>query len=166
MRRLHRRSSIAAFIALAFLILAAPAALAAAAESPGLSIEDAWLRATPPGATVGAGFLQIVNKTQAADRLLAVEAPATAAKVELHQTIMTGTVAEMRPVTGGLVIPPGGRVTFQPGGTHLMFFGLKSRLSEGEHVKVRLIFEKAGKLEVDFAVRGVGAGAPQTMQMQ
>ncbi len=137
----------------------------AAIEAHGLKITSAWMRATPPGAKVAAGFLEIVNETKLPDRLIGVAAPSIAEKVEMHETIMRGTVAQMRPIVGGLVIPPGGSLTLKPGGIHLMFLGLKGRVTEGERIKARLTFEKAGTVDVEFAVRGIGAGAPQGMHM-
>ncbi|MGO9135080.1 MAG: copper chaperone PCu(A)C [Methylovirgula sp.] len=156
------RSGFASLALLGGLALSATATLpCAAADTKGIAITDAWIRATPPGATVGGGFLEIDNKGNAPDRLIGGAAPATADKVELHESIMQGDVAEMRELTQGVPVAPGGKVIFEPGGKHLMFLGLKGRLTEGQNVKVQLSFEKAGKIDVDFIVRGIGAGAPQ-----
>jgi hypothetical protein len=38
-----------------------------------------------------------------------------------------------------------------------MFVGLKGALEQGQHFKATLEFEKAGKVDVDFAVEGIGA---------
>jgi hypothetical protein len=38
-----------------------------------------------------------------------------------------------------------------------MFVGLKSDLKEKERLKGTLVFEKAGMIEVDFAVESMGA---------
>jgi hypothetical protein len=38
-----------------------------------------------------------------------------------------------------------------------MFLGLKKQLMLGEHVKATLQFEKAGAVDVDFTVEGIGA---------
>jgi len=130
----------------------------------GLKIETPWARATPPGATVGAGYLRIVNNGKTADRLIGVSAP-IARKVGVHETIIKGTVAEMREVSGGLAIPPEATVTLAPGSYHLMFEGLKAPFKQGARVEATLDFEKAGKVPVEFAVRGIGAGAPQPMHM-
>lgn len=131
----------------------------------GLKIKAPWARETPPSAKVGAGFLTIVNTTKAPDRLVGASAPAAAAKVEIHETIMSDNVAQMRPLVGGLVIPPGATVTLKPGSYHIMFVDLKAPFVKGERIKATLDFEKAGKVDVEFTVRGVGAGAPQDMHM-
>jgi copper(I)-binding protein len=75
-------------------------------------------------------------------------------------------------MTNGLEIKPGQGVTLNPEGYHLMFVGLKQPLKKGEHVKVTLQFAKAGKVDVDFTVEGIGAmhggggGAMPGMKMQ
>jgi hypothetical protein len=60
-------------------------------------------------------------------------------------------------VTGGLEIKPGQTVELKPGGYHVMLMGLKEQLTQGQHFKATLEFAKAGKVDVDFAIEGVGA---------
>jgi copper(I)-binding protein len=64
----------------------------------------------------------------------------------------------MRQVTG-LEIKPGETVELAPGGMHVMLTGLKQPLRQGQTVKGTLVFEKAGTIEVEYAVEAVG-GAP------
>jgi copper(I)-binding protein len=70
---------------------------------------------------------------------------------------MDNGVMKMRPIAKGLEIMPGQTVEFKPGGYHVMFVGLKKQLTQGEHVKATLQFEKAGKVDVDFTVESIGA---------
>ena len=65
----------------------------------------------------------------------------------------------MRPVDGGLAIPPGGTVVLEPGGRHLMFMGLLEPLEEGDRRIVTLAFEHAGAVEAEFVVLRRRAGA-------
>jgi copper(I)-binding protein len=41
-----------------------------------------------------------------------------------------------------------------------MLMGLKQQLEKGQRVKATLEFEKAGKVDIEFAVEAIGAGAP------
>jgi copper(I)-binding protein len=41
-----------------------------------------------------------------------------------------------------------------------MFVGLKQQLKQGQHFKASLQFEKAGKVEVEFDIAGIGATSP------
>lgn len=147
-----------------FRILAAAAALLALALPAGaheykagsLFIGHPWSRATVPGAKVGGAFLTVRNDGKEADRLVAVTVP-FAAKAEIHESLEEDGVAKMRPIEGGVEIKPGETVEFAPGGKHLMFVGLTAPLKKGEKVKGELQFEKAGKVEVEFAVEAPGA---------
>ena len=55
----------------------------------------------------------------------------------------------------------GGSVTLAPGGLHLMLMDLKGPLKQGTRVPVTLVFEKAGKIDVELSVEAMGAQAPQ-----
>src|SRR5215475_797352 len=114
--RLLSLGTLASIAWLAFSIISA-------AAGDGIAIRQAWSRATPKGAQVAAGYLTIENHGASPDKLISA-ATTAAAKVDLHEMAMAGGVMTMRPVDGGLVIPPGGSVTLAPGGSHLMFIGL------------------------------------------
>jgi periplasmic copper chaperone A len=124
-----------------------------------LVISQAWSRATPGGAKIGAGYLTIENKGSAADRLVAVSGEA-AGKIEVHEMAMNNGVMTMRPLDKGLAIDPGKTVTLAPGGYHLMMMDLKAPLKQGDKVPLTLEFEKAGKVSVTLDVQGVGAKGP------
>lgn len=135
--------------------IVAAAGEAPAAQASALAVEQPWLRATPAGAKVGGGYARIVNKGQVPDRLTGGSFP-VAARVEIHDMWMDGTIARMRPAENGLEIGPGATVELKPGGTHLMLVDLKEPLKEGQVLKGTLTFEKAGTVEVEFPVRAMG----------
>ena len=124
-----------------------------------LKISAPWARATPKGAGVGGGYLTITNTGTTPDRLIGGSTD-IAKTFEVHEMSMDNGVMKMRMLPKGLEIKPGETVTFKPGGYHLMFMGLKHQLMQGQHFKATLEFEKAGKVDVDFAIEGIGAQAP------
>ncbi len=143
-------------------IVAAQGAAAAApamVKAGSLTLEQPWSRATPGGAKVGGGYLRITNTGTAPDRLTGGSVP-LASKVEVHEMRLDGDVMRMKPVEGGLEIKPGATVELKPGGLHLMFMDLKEPLKEGQTLKGTLTFEKAGPVEVEYTVRGMGGAAP------
>ncbi len=143
-------------------IPAAPAAAGPVRVTLGpLVIETPWARATPGGATAGAGYLTIANTGTAPDTLLGGSLE-IADHVEVHEMTMTDGVMKMRQLPEGLVIPPGETVKLESGGLHVMFIGLKKGLKAGEPVTVKLNFKSAGTVEVDFAVAPIGAPAPES----
>lgn len=121
-------------------------------------VERPWARATPKGASVGAGYMVVRNKGQAPDTLTGI-ASDIAAAAQMHETKSQGGVMSMDEVAR-LAIPPGGAVMFKPGAYHVMFVDLKAPLKKGEHFKATLTFEHAGPIAVDFAIEGIGASAP------
>lgn len=138
-------------IAIALLAVALPAWAQVEVENP-------WSRATAPGARVAAGYMVLVNKGAAADRLVAVSSPA-ARKVETHVTVREGDISRMREVKG-YEIPANGRFELRPGGPHLMFVDIRKPFVEGETFPVTLRFERAGEKTVEFRVgRGVPGAA-------
>ena len=121
-----------------------------------LKIDHPWARATPKGASVGGGYLKITNTGTAPDRLVGGTTDISS-RFEIHEMSMDGGVMKMRAEPNGIEIKPGQTVEFKPGGHHLMFLGLKQMFEKGGHVKATLQFEKAGKVDVDFTVEGIGA---------
>ncbi|MCC6888964.1 MAG: copper chaperone PCu(A)C [Hyphomicrobiales bacterium] len=141
------------------LLMVAGAAQSETYSTGSVEVYQPWARASPKGATVGAGYLTIINKGTESDRLVGGSAePAT--RFEVHTMVMEGGVARMRPVSG-IDLKPGATVELKPGGLHVMFMGLKQPLVQGQRVKGTLVFEKAGTLAVEFVVQAVGAPAPQ-----
>lgn len=80
-----------------------------------------------------------------------------ARSVEIHEMTMTDGVMRMRPLAGGIAIPPGGTAWLRPGGTHLMLIGPAGPFAQGENVPVTLCFERAGEVTVDLEVAAAGA---------
>jgi copper(I)-binding protein len=146
------------------IMLVAIASVAFFVSSPAaahdVTAKQAWSRATPKGAKVAAGYLTIENRGVQPDRLLSASSGA-AAKVEIHQMSMQDGIMTMRPLDGGLAIPPDTTVTLVPGGDHIMFIGLIAPFEEDQRIPVLLNFERAGKIETIFEIGSVGAKGPR-----
>ncbi|MGD9925606.1 MAG: DUF1775 domain-containing protein [Pseudorhodoplanes sp.] len=125
-----------------------------------LTIAAPWARATPGGAKVAGGFMTITNNGKEPDRLVGGTVP-VAGRFELHEMAVEGGIMKMRELAKGLEIKPGETVELKPGGYHVMFMDLTSRLKEGDTVKGTLVFEKAGKVDIEFRVGPIGGGAPK-----
>jgi copper(I)-binding protein len=148
--------------------LAALALAASLAATPSLALDykvgsieigQPWSRATPSTAPSAGGFLTLTNKGDGPDRLIAVETSA-ARLAEVHEMKMDGAVMRMRALENGIALPPGRTVEFKPGGYHVMFIGLKAPFVKDQKVPATLVFEKAGRVEVEFEVDALGATRP------
>lgn len=122
-----------------------------------LKIDQPYARATVPGAPVAGGYMTITNTGSQPDRLVGGSA-SFAGRVEIHEMKMQGDVMKMREIAGGLEIPAKGSVTLKPGGYHVMFMKLKEQLKDGEKRTATLVFEKAGKVDLQFAVKNIARG--------
>ncbi len=119
-----------------------------------LTIGHPWSRATVGTGRPGVGYLSVANAGRAADRLIAAESP-LAARVELHRSVMDGDVMRMERVEA-IEIPAGAKVALEPGGHHLMLIGPVRAFREGEMVPLALVFERAGRIEVELKVAPLG----------
>src|SRR4051794_19310776 len=133
------------------LSLAASPAVAESYTAGSIEVSNPWMRATPRGADVAGAYMTMGNKGTEPDRLLAGSIPGVN-RFEIHRMEMDGDVSKMRPVEGGLEIKPGQSVTLTPASFHVMLIGLKQPFLQGQHVKGTLTFQKAGELDVEFAV--------------
>lgn len=124
-----------------------------------LTIAAPWIRATPGGAKIAGGYMTITNNGKEADRLTGGTLP-VAGRFEVHEMSMDNGVMKMRHLPKGLEIKPDESVELKPGGYHLMFMDLKQGLKEGDVVKGTLVFEKAGKVDVEYRIGPIGGGAP------
>ena len=134
-------------------LLAAQTALAGP-----ISVQQAWARATPPGASNGAVYLTIRN-SGAADSLIGASNSALAEKVEIHTHLNDNGVMRMRQVPQ-VAIPAKSTVAFQPHGNHVMLIGLKQPMGLGDKLPLTLRFKKAGEVKTEVTVGTIDAEGP------
>lgn len=132
--------------------------LPVAAFADGITVTDAWSRATPGTATPGVAYLTITDRG-AADTLTAVSTP-VAASAMLHQSKTENGISSMTPVEA-LPIAAGGTVTLAPGGYHIMLEGLKQPLKAGDSFPLTLTFAHAGAVTATVTVKPLGAMKPK-----
>jgi len=124
-------------------------------ELKAISIVTPFVRAMPPAARVGGGYMVIRNNAGVADRLLAAQS-SSAKGVEIHISTMEGGISRMRHLTEGVPVPPNSDTALVPGGLHLMFIEPGAPFAVGQTIPVTLVFERAGVIEVSFEVRTGG----------
>lgn len=127
-----------------------------------IHIGHPWARATAPSAPTAAAYLSL-STTGAADALVSAATPA-AKKAELHTHLHENGVMKMRPVDD-IPVAPGTPTKLEPGGLHIMLFGLEKPLAAGTSFPLTLTFKQAGTITVDVKVEAAGAsGEPQGHQ--
>jgi len=104
--------------------------------------------------------MTIKNNGTTSERLLGGSTDAANA-FQLHSMVMENGVAKMRELPS-VEIKPGETIAFTPGGSHTMFVNLKHPLSKSERVNGTLIFERAGKVQIEY--RALGLKMPHRKQ--
>ena len=132
------------------LILAAPA-LAHEVTVGDLQIIHPHIPQPAATAKAAGGFMAITNTGTEPDRLIGVET-AIAAKAEVHESRVDANGVGTMEHVDAVEIPPGQTVNLEHGGYHIMLMGLSGPLLEGELHKATLIFERAGRVEIEFQV--------------
>ena len=117
---------------LCVLLLGALCACTGSGVDP-LRIENARVRALIPGQDKTVGYFEINNGT-AADVSLIGAMSSIAEALEFHTTIRDGDMVRMRRLQQ-VVVPAGATIHFQPGGRHLMLFGVRS-LAETNEIRL------------------------------
>jgi len=114
-----------------------------------LVVTDAVIRLAVVPGRPAAGYF-VVNGGALPDRLLSVASPQ--ARIEMHESITTGGTTRMTAMKM-VDIPAGAQVRFNPGGKHLMLFGLPATLKPGDKLTLTFTFEKAGAVPVAAVAR-------------
>ncbi len=118
-----------------------------------LVVEEAQVRAVPPGSQTSAAFMTLRNPGQRDVVLVAAETPVAKA-AELHDHQDADGVMQMRQVAQ-IVVPAGGSTSLAPGGLHMMLIGLTAPLAEGEPVEIELRFDSGDTQRLEAPVRRI-----------
>lgn len=130
--------------------------VAACGTSPSRAVDGGKLRVVdatidvPVNPSTAAVRFVIANDTATADTLTGVSTDVGSAAVHRSAVDAEGR-ATMSPVPS-MAIPARSRVTFAPGGLHVMLTGLRQELRVDETVKLTLTFTRAGTRTVTARV--------------
>jgi periplasmic copper chaperone A len=120
-----------------------------------LTVSDAWIRSPAPGGQTAAGYFKLANQTAKPVVLTGAESDACAS-IEMHTTEHDGSTMRMVPLDR-VEVPPGGTVTFEPGGRHLMLLHYNGVTAPT--IDVTLRFEDGTILRVPFEVRSLSGSS-------
>lgn len=134
----------------ALFILALTLVSSASGASDTLIISDAWVRATPPGKMMTAGYASLENISKDVITITGVSAE-IAGHTSLHETRIERDRSTMRPVAQ-LSIKAGESVSLKPGGLHIMLMKLSESLTDGQSIDICLELENNDSLCSAFSV--------------
>lgn len=111
----------------------------------GLVVSAPMVRAPLGGQTTTAGYFTITNHTDLDDVIIDVSSN-DAERVEIHETKDSNGVMRMRK-RDAINIPAGGSLKFEPGGFHLMIFGVNLEKDQKD-IQLTLKFQNAPDLSI------------------
>ena len=123
----------------------------AASEEAGVSVRDAWIRETPPGMTMMAGYMELRNNTSRSQVLVAASSSGFES-VMIHRTIVKDGMAGMVHASQ-IELTPNASLIFAPGGFHLMLMKPNRTVRAGDRIVINLEFRGGLVLPVAFQVR-------------
>jgi copper(I)-binding protein len=125
--------------------------IAAVTAEAGISVRDAWVRETPPGVDMMAGYMVLQNNTSRSQVLVAASSSGFET-VMIHRTIVKDGLAGMVHASQ-TELAPNASLIFAPGGYHLMLMNPKRTLRAGDRVDITLKFRGGLVLPVAYEVR-------------
>ncbi|MCE8010476.1 copper chaperone PCu(A)C [Billgrantia desiderata] len=139
------------------LLTAGLSLVASTALAEPLLVEEAQVRAVPPGSQTSAAFMTLRNPGEQDVTLVDADSPA-AEVMELHNHEDVEGVMQMRKISE-IVVPAGKSVTLAPGGLHMMLIGLTAPLEEGQPVEIELRFDTGESQQITAPVKRIEVSA-------
>jgi hypothetical protein len=140
------------------LMLSAALLLGACGVRDGIEVRDVWARPVAQGGNGGV-FFELQNFDPAPDELIGASSD-VAEVVEIHESKMDGDVMKMQ-MMPSLPIEANAKVTFKPGGLHVMLINLKQDLKLDDEFEVVLHFKNHPDITIQVKVK---EGAPEEHQ--
>ncbi|HEC04777.1 MAG TPA: copper chaperone PCu(A)C [Thiothrix sp.] len=121
-----------------------------------IKVENAYIRAMPPGQKVTAMFMKLENTSADKHRLVGVETIESniSNAVELHEHKHVNGMMKMGQVPF-IELQSNDMTALQPGGYHVMLIGLKQDLKLGDKVAMKLTFEDDSSVQIEPEVKTI-----------
>lgn len=124
------------------------------AQTPAVSVHDAWVR-EPMGGRNMTGAFAVVENSGATPKAIVAASSDVSDKVELHEMKNDGGMMRMSPVKR-MDVPANGKLELKPGSFHVMLFDVKRKIADGEKVSITFTFDDGSKVTTEAQVRKAG----------
>lgn len=132
--------------------------LGACSQPAELFVDKGYVRLPAVKGNPGVAYFTL-HGGDADTKLLSVTAPSVI-KTELHESMMNGSMASMAPIAD-LPVPAKAKLTFAPGGKHVMLFNINGSVKPGGTIKLIFTFSNNLRIEYDAPVIAAGDAAPK-----
>ena len=110
-----------------------------------LTVRDATVRELLPGSANTAAYVELHNPSDQPVRVIRATSSAVRS-IEFHRTARRNNMMSMRRLEA-IVVPAQGTLRLEPGGLHLMLFGVTALPA---NVDIQLIFDDGRNQTIDF----------------
>lgn len=126
----------------------------AVAQTPAVTVHDAWVREPMGGRNMTGAFAVVENPGATAKAIVAASSDISD-KVELHEMKNENGMMRMSPVKK-VDVPAKGTLELKPGSFHVMLFDVKKKISDGEKISLTFTFDDGSKVTTEAQVRKAG----------
>ena len=124
-----------------------------ATETKGVTVTEAYIRASIPGTIHSSAYMHINNNSEKTVTLVNVSSKISP-RIEMHNHIMENGMMHMNQLQK-IDIAANTQVVLQPHGLHLMFFNLIKPLNVEDVIEVTLHFSNNHKVIVPLPVKSL-----------
>ena len=146
------------FLRRILVVLTLAAALVACGDEPATSADleftDVWTRQPAAGQPNSAIYGTVTN-TGSTDVTITGASVDITDRVELHEVLMEDGLMTMQEREGGFVVPAGGSITLEPGGLHVMVFGIDAETYPTDALDVTFSFDSGEPTFASAEVRAI-----------
>jgi copper(I)-binding protein/cytochrome oxidase Cu insertion factor (SCO1/SenC/PrrC family) len=128
-----------------------PKVVESAGDVDVVAVMNAWVREAHAKAKTNAGFMTLVNVSDAPIQLQSASSP-DYGRVEFHEMIMADGMMQMNELSE-LKIESGSQLKFVSGGKHLMLREPRRTLVDGDQTELTLIFSDGRRQNIPLKVR-------------
>lgn len=128
--------------------------LASCGQGDVLLVKDVVVNLSPVDGNPSSGYATIKGGPD--DVTLVSVTADDVMRMEMHETVEEDGIAKMKTLKNAL-IPAGGTVKFEPGGKHLMIWGVGGGSVAQGTLKMIFIFSNDDRIEVNAVIKQIGA---------
>lgn len=115
-----------------------------------ITVEHPWARPTMGEMRTSAAYMELTNIGKQPEVLLSISTP-IAEHASLHSTVVRDDISRMIAIDN-LSLPTKEKVSFVPGGLHIMLMGIKKPLQKGDSFPLTLHFLEDKEVEIQVLV--------------
>ena len=133
--------------------------LSACGQGDVLRVDDVVVNLSPVDGNPSSGYMTIHGGPD--DVSLVSVIADDVMRMEMHETVEKDGMARMQTLSD-VPVPAGGKIMFEPGGKHLMIWGVGQGSIQRGLLRMIFIFSNDDRIQVDAVIREAGGASQDT----